>query len=119
MLITIVNIGIAKSLAGVVFPIGMMNIPAGFLTSLNPGYYEKSVELYGLTAEQIGGINLSSMYLNNLFPVTLGNMAAGMFLISLPLYILHKDVIFRDPTHREYLKTEKQNAAQGQEKHKV
>ena len=49
----------------------------------------------------------------------LGNMVAGMFLISLPLYILHKDVIFRDPTHREYLKTEKQNAAQGQEKHKV
>lgn len=97
----------------------MYFIPAGFLASLNPDYYEKAMELYGLTAEQIGGINFSSMLFNNLLPVTLGNMVAGMFLISLPLYILHKDVIFRDPTHREYLKTEKQNAAQGQEKHKV
>ncbi|MBR5579581.1 MAG: formate/nitrite transporter family protein [Lachnospiraceae bacterium] len=99
----------------------MYFIPAGFLAAKNPVYYEKAMELYGLTAEQIGEISFSTMLFQNLLPVTLGNMVAGMFLISLPLYVLYKDVIFRNPTHREYLQTEKENAvmkAMGHEKHK-
>ena len=99
----------------------MYFIPAGFLASKNPVYYEKALELYGLTAEKISQITFSSMIFKNLLPVTLGNMVAGMFLISLPLYVLHKDVIFRNPTHREYLKTEKENAAMlsmGHDNHK-
>ena len=99
----------------------MYFIPAGILAAMNPEYCRKAIQLYGLTAERIEDITLLQMLFNNLLPVTLGNMVAGMFLISLPLYVLHKDVIFRNPTHREYLQTEKENAAMlamEHEKHK-
>ena len=54
-------------------------------------------------------INISNFFIRNLLPVTLGNMVGGMLFISIPLYILHKDKLYKDPTHREYLKIEKEN----------
>ena len=87
----------------------MYYIPAGMLAGSNPLYANKAQELYGITAEQISGINPGSFFAGNLLPVTLGNMVGGMLFISLPLYMLHKDSIYKDPTHREYLKVEKEN----------
>lgn len=87
----------------------MYYIPAGMQAARNPVYVEKAMELYGITTERIAEINLSNFFLGNLLPVTLGNMIGGMLFISIPLYILHKEKLYKDPTHKEYLKVEKEN----------
>ena len=89
----------------------MYYIPAGMQAARHEVYVEKAMELYGLTTEQIASMNLSNFLLGNLLPVTIGNMIGGMLFISVPLYILHKDKIYKDPTHREYLKVERENKA--------
>ena len=87
----------------------MYYIPAGMQAARHEVYVAKAMELYGITAEQISSINIKNFLVGNLLPVTLGNMVGGMIFISLPLYILHKDKIFENPTHRTYLKVEKEN----------
>ena len=87
----------------------MYYIPAGMLAGADPVYAAKAQELYGITAQQIESMNLGTFFAGNLLPVTLGNMVGGMVFISLPLYMLHRDNIYKDPTHREYLAVEKEN----------
>lgn len=87
----------------------MYYIPAGMMAANNEIYVAKALELYGITAEKVASINLGNFFVGNLLPVTLGNMVGGMLFISLPLYMLHKDELYKDPTHREYLKVEKEN----------
>lgn len=87
----------------------MYYIPAGMQAARHEVYVAKAMELYGITAEQIAGMNLVDFFVGNLLPVTLGNMVGGMLFISVPLYVLHKDKLYKDPTHKEYLKVEKEN----------
>ena len=87
----------------------MYYIPAGMQAARHEVYVAKAAELYGITAEQITSINIPNFLFGNLLPVTLGNIVGGMLFISLPLYILHKDKLYKNPTHREYLKVEKEN----------
>ena len=87
----------------------MYYIPAGMQAARHEVYVAKAAEIYGITAEQIASINVANFFGANLLPVTLGNIVGGMFFISLPLYVLHKDKIYKDPTHKEYLKVEREN----------
>ena len=87
----------------------MYYIPAGMQAARNEVYVEKAMELYGLTAEKIASLNISNFLIGNLLPVTIGNIIGGMVFISLPLYVLHKDKLYKNPAHKEYLKVEREN----------
>ena len=87
----------------------MYYIPAGMQAARNEVYVNKAIELYGLTTEQLGSLNLSNFLIGNLLPVTIGNVIGGMLFISVPLYILHKDKLYKDPTHKEYIRVEREH----------
>ena len=67
----------------------MYYIPAGILAAANEKYAQAAMEAYGYTAAQLESLNLGSMFLNNLLPVTLGNIVGGMVFVGLPLYLIH------------------------------
>lgn len=67
----------------------MFYIPAGMMAAANPEYLEEAVKIYGYTYEHLQRLNISSMIFNNLIPVTLGNMTAGILLVAFVLYKLH------------------------------
>lgn len=87
----------------------MYFIPAGLQAARMEIYAGKATELYGITAEQMQALNISAFLTKNLLPVTIGNVIGGMLFIALPLYILHKDKLYKDPTHKEYLAVEREN----------
>ena len=87
----------------------MYYIPAGMQAARNEVYVNKAMELYGLTTEQIASVNIPNFLVGNLLPVTIGNIIGGMLFISVPLYILHKDKLYKNPAHKEYLKVEREN----------
>ena len=87
----------------------MYYIPAGMQAARSEVYVNKAMELYGLTAEQIASVNIPNFLVGNLLPVTIGNIIGGMLFVSAPLYILHKDKLYKNPTHKEYLKVEREN----------
>lgn len=66
----------------------MFYIPAGILAAQRPEYVLKAQEAYGITAEQIENISVLSS-LNNLLPVTIGNMIGGMLFVGVPLAVLY------------------------------
>lgn len=98
--------GSAKDIAGkiwaIFFPIlafvvggyehcvaNMYYIPAGLVCAKNEVYAAKAMELYGFTQAQLDGMTVSNMFLNNLLPVTIGNILGGMVFVALPLYFIH------------------------------
>ncbi len=66
----------------------MYYLSAGFAAAHNAAYVQKASELYRISAEAAGMINISNIIVNNLIPVTIGNILGGMLFISLPLYLL-------------------------------
>ena len=67
----------------------MFYIPAGMLAAMNPEYVIKAQEAYGLSAEQIAALN-GWGFLQNLIPVTLGNMIGGILLVGVPMFLIHR-----------------------------
>lgn len=67
----------------------MYYIPAGILATHNPLYVAKATELYGITAEQLSGLNFGSMF-SNLIPVTIGNIIGGMVFVGLLYWYLYR-----------------------------
>ena len=67
----------------------MYYIPAGILATYNPLYVAKATELYGITAEQLSGLNFGSMF-SNLIPVTIGNIIGGMVFVGLLYWYLYR-----------------------------
>lgn len=67
----------------------MYYIPAGIFAAANERYAQVAMETYGYTAQQLASLNLGNMLLNNLLPVTLGNIIGGMVFVGLPLYLIH------------------------------
>lgn len=59
----------------------MYYIPAGILAKNNPGYVQAAMQL-GVTADQLTSLNWPGMFLNNLLPVTLGNIIGGGFFVA-------------------------------------
>jgi len=69
----------------------MYYITAGLMAKLNPSYVAVAMEQYGLTAERLEMLNIKSMIVNNLIPVTIGNIIGGACFVALPLYYLNAD----------------------------
>lgn len=63
----------------------------GVLAVGNSSYTAKAVEKYGLTEEQLASLDLGNMFMNNVLPVTLGNVVGGVVFIGIPVYFLNKD----------------------------
>ncbi|MBO5093966.1 MAG: formate/nitrite transporter family protein [Lachnospiraceae bacterium] len=102
--LAILMAGAAKDVAGkilaVFFPIcafvvggfehcvaNMFYIPAGILAASRPDYVAKAQELYGITAQQCESLTAVSS-LNNLVPVTIGNMIGGAVFIGATYYFI-------------------------------
>ena len=67
----------------------MYYIPAGIFAAANEAYVQTAMEAYGYTAQQLSALNWGNMLVNNLLPVTLGNIVGGMVFVGLPLYLIH------------------------------
>lgn len=67
----------------------MYYIPAGIFAAQNPLYVAKATELYGITAEQLSGLNFGTMF-SNLVPVTIGNVIGGMVFVGLLYWYLYR-----------------------------
>ena len=67
----------------------MYYIPAGIFAASNEAYVKTAMEAYGYTAQQLEALNWSNMLVNNMIPVTLGNIVGGMVFVGLPLYLIH------------------------------
>lgn len=63
----------------------------GILAAGNSSYMAKAVEMYGYTENQMASLNLGNMFINNLLPVTLGNLVGGMVFIGIPVYFLNRE----------------------------
>ncbi|MGI6071871.1 MAG: formate/nitrite transporter family protein [Lachnospiraceae bacterium] len=66
----------------------MYYFPAALLAKTNPLYVAKAQELFGLSAAQIEGLNIGSMF-NNLLFVTLGNIIGGGILVGVTYYLIY------------------------------
>ena len=71
----------------------MYYIPAGIFAAANETYVQVAQEAYGYTAAQLECLTWGNFLVNNLVPVTLGNMAGGMLFLGLPLYLIHGEKI--------------------------
>lgn len=67
----------------------MYYIPAGIFAAHNPLYAAKATELYGITAEQLSGLNFGTIF-SNLIPVTIGNIIGGMVFVGLLYWYLYR-----------------------------
>lgn len=67
----------------------MYYIPAGIFAAHNPLYVAKATEIYGITAEQLSGLNFGTMF-SNLIPVTIGNIIGGMVFVGLLYWYLYR-----------------------------
>lgn len=67
----------------------MYYIPAGIFATHNPLYVAKATEIYGITAEQLSGLNFGTMF-SNLVPVTIGNVIGGMVFVGLLYWYLYR-----------------------------
>ena len=70
----------------------MYYIPAGLLAKSNPTYYNAAIDA-GMTAAQLDSMSVSGFFINNLIPVTLGNIVGGMIFVALPLYLINRKEI--------------------------
>ena len=67
----------------------MYYIPAGIFAASNKAYAQTAMDAYGYTAAQLEALNWGNFLLNNLLPVTIGNILGGMIFVGLPLYLIH------------------------------
>ena len=68
----------------------MYYITAGIFAKMNASYAACAAETYGLTSNQLAMLNAKTMVVNNLLPVTIGNIIGGACLVGLPLYYINK-----------------------------
>lgn len=67
----------------------MYYITAGLIASHQPAYVQTAIEELGLTAEKLQTLNLKTYLIDNLIPVTLGNIIGGAICLGLPLVYLN------------------------------
>lgn len=67
----------------------MYYVPAGIFAASNESYVNAAEVAYGYTAAQLEVLNWGNFLLNNLLPVTLGNIVGGMVFVGIPLYVIH------------------------------
>ena len=74
----------------------MYTIPAGILASRNPYWVQAAIDL-GVSAEGLANLSWQSFLLNNLLPVTLGNIIGGAVFVGITYLVAYGKL---DPRHR-------------------
>lgn len=74
----------------------MYYVPAGIFAASNEAYVHSAMETYGYTVAQLEALNWGTMLVNNLLPVTLGNIVGGMVFVGLPLYLIHRAKLLQE-----------------------
>jgi formate/nitrite transporter FocA (FNT family) len=70
----------------------MYYIPAGIMAKGDPVLVEAALTL-GVTPEKLSHLNWGSFFVNNLFPVTLGNiLGGGIFVAAIYWYVYLKSI---------------------------
>lgn len=67
----------------------MYYVPAGIFAASNEAYAKAAEAAYGYTATQLEALTWGNFLVNNLIPVTLGNIVGGMVFVGIPLYLIH------------------------------
>lgn len=67
----------------------MYYITGGILAKGNPEYVELAMNTYGYTKAQLENLNFASYCVDNLIPVTIGNILGGIVFFGLPMYVLN------------------------------
>ena len=65
----------------------MYYISAGLIAKLNPAYVEAAGSVYGLG--DLSALGIKGFLINNLIPVTIGNIIGGSLCIGLPMFYLN------------------------------
>lgn len=65
----------------------MYYITSGILAKCNVGYTEAANSIYGL--QDLSVLNMKSLFINNLLPVTIGNIIGGSLCIGIPMFYLN------------------------------
>ncbi len=60
----------------------MYYLSAALLAKINPAYTALSQTAYGITADSLSNLTISGMFITNLIPVTLGNLAGGAIFVG-------------------------------------
>ena len=68
----------------------MYYIPAGLLAKHGEAYYNAAI-MAGMTPDQLDSMTVGKFFLNNLLPVTLGNIVGGVVFVALPLYLIYRN----------------------------
>lgn len=69
----------------------MYYITAGIIAKFNPLYLSVVRDSYGLSVEQLDMLGIKNMIINNLIPVTMGNIIGGSCFIGLPFYYFNRE----------------------------
>lgn len=67
----------------------MYYIPAGILAKGKESYYTKALSL-GIRQEELVNLNWKGFFLNNLFPVTVGNIIGGVFFVATIYWVIYR-----------------------------
>lgn len=65
----------------------MYYITAGLLAKCDPSYVDAAANVYGLT--DLANLSIKGFLVNNLIPVTIGNIIGGSICVGLPMYFLN------------------------------
>jgi len=66
----------------------MYYIPAGIIAKSNPHWVDQAI-MHGVTYEQIANLNWQTFIINNLIPVTLGNLLGGAVFVGLTYLVAY------------------------------
>ena len=88
----------------------MYYIPAAIFAAADPAYVQAAQNAYGYTANQLEALNWGNFFVNNLIPVTLGNIAGGMVFVGLPLYLIHSAKIREEEAQAKVAEKKKKAA---------
>lgn len=66
----------------------MYYIPAGILAKNVPAFADAAAKL-GVTPEKLAHLNWSSFFMNNLLPVTIGNIIGGAFFVGVAYWFIY------------------------------
>ena len=70
----------------------MYYIPAGIIAKMNDSYVAKAKDAYNFTDAKLDGLNIKTFFVDNLIPVTLGNIVGGMLFVGVILYLVNHNL---------------------------